>query len=369
MHNALAVTLRILRQFRRDPRTLFMMIAAPILAFFILDAIFGAPAYEPLVLTDKVPEDFATALVDAGAVVESAGREDALERLERGEADAFVTVDGATPQVTVEGTDPSKTVAVLRAVGRAQAASLVSLDLDVKPITLPGGVEIDIAQYLQIPDIEPPAEPVVTYLYGSADARPFDYYGPVFLGVFVFFFVFITSGISLVRERTGGTLARLLSMPIKRWELVLGYVIGFGVFTLIQSAIVTWASIYWVGFTNLGGFWLVLLVALSLSLVSLSLGILVSEFATTELQVMQLLQIIVIPQVLLSGMFDLSQTPAWMRLASVLFPLTYGAEAMRSVMLRGAGLGGIAPDLAVLWGFIIVLFAANVTALKKHRRI
>lgn len=369
MRNALAVTLRILRQFRHDPRTIFMMVIAPILALFLLNTIFGSPAYEPLVLVGDVPADFISAMEDAGARVDKVAEDDALRRLADAAADAYVTTTDGAVRVWVEGSDPAKTGAVLQAVSRAQIEAMASVKLDLKPITLPGGIEVDISKYLPLPAFEPPVAPEVTYVHGSAEMGIFDYYGPVFIGVFIFFFVFISSGISFLRERTGGTLERLLAMPIHRWELVLGYVQGFGLFTLLQSIIVVAAGIYWVRFPNLGSFWLVLVIALSMALVSLLLGILVSEFASTELQVMQLLQIVVIPQILLSGMLDLSQTPGWMRFASRLFPVTYGADAMRAVMLRGAGPGDVAVDLLVLWGFVLVLFGANVAALRRYRRI
>jgi ABC-2 type transport system permease protein len=369
MPNALAVTVRILRQFRHDPRTLFMMIVAPILALFLLDIIFGAPAYEPFVLTGDVPGDFVAALEDAGARTASAGYDDALTRLGSADADGYVTLEDGALRVWVEGSDAAKTGAVMRAVNQAQIETLVSLELDLKPITLPGGLEIDITKYIDLPEFKAPERPEVTYLHGSEDMGRFDYYGPVFIGVFIFFYVFVTSGISFLRERTGGTLERLMAMPIHRWELVLGYAQGFGLFILAQSTIVVLASIYWVGFPNFGSIWLVLLIALSMALVSLLMGILVSEFASTELQMMQLLQIIVIPQILLSGMLDLSQTPAWMQLLSKLFPVTYMTEAMRAVMLRSEGIGGVWLDLVVLWAFIVVLFGANVVALKKYRRI
>jgi ABC-2 type transport system permease protein len=369
MRNAFAVSLRILRQFKHDPRTLFMMIVAPVLALFLLNVIFGSPDYEPLVLTQDTSTDFVSAMQDAGARVETASEADALQALADNDADGFVMQDGDTVRVWVEGSDPSKTGAVLRAVSQAQIETLATAKPDIKPITLPSGITIDPAEYITLPTFEPPAAPEVTYVHGSEDMRIFDFYGPVFIGVFVFFYVFITSGISFVRERTGGTLERLMATPIHRWELVLGYVQGFGLFTLAQSSIVVWASIYWVGFPNLGAFWLVLVIALSMALVSLTLGILVSEFANTELQVMQLMQIIVIPQILLSGMFDLSQTPEWMQALGKAFPVTYGAEAMRAVMLRGADFSGVAADLGVLWGFAMVFFIGNILALKKYRRI
>lgn len=369
MHNALAVALRILRQFAHDRRTIFMMVAAPIIALFLLDVIFGAPAYAPVVLVEGMPADFVTALEEAGATTGQVSYNDAMLRLAQAEADAFVTQQDDALTVWVEGSDPAKTASVMRAVSTAQSASLVSLELDIKPITLPGGIEIDITQYLPLPEMKLPEPPEVRYVHGNADMHPFDYHGPVFIGVFIFFFVFVTSGISFLRERTGGTLERLMAMPIRRWELVGGYALGFGLFVLAQSVIVVLASIYWVSFPNFGSIWLVLVIALSMALVSLLLGILVSEFATTELQMMQLLQIIVIPQILLSGLLDLSQTPQWMQWLSRAFPVTYMTDAMRAVMLRGAGPDDVWLDLLVLWALIVLLFGANVVALKKYRRI
>jgi ABC-2 type transport system permease protein len=329
-----------------------MMIVAPVIALSILNIIFGSPDYVPLVLHEGLAAEQVSALREGGAEVESAARAGALDRVERGEADGFVLLEGTELRVWLEGTDPSKTMAVMRAVQELG----IEVAEEIAP-QLPPGVTLP----------ERP-EPDVTYVHGSQDMRAVDFYGPVFIGVFVFFFVFITSGISFVRERTGGTLERLMATPIKRWELVLGYVQGFGLFSLLQTVIVAWASIYWVGFPNSGEFWLVLLIAESMALVSLTLGILVSEFANTELQVMQLMQIIVIPQILLSGMFDLSQTPAWMQTASRLFPLTYGADAMRAVMLRGERFAGVASELAVLWTFAAVFIVGNILTLKKYRR-
>ena len=369
MRNTFAVMARILRQFKHDKRTIFMMIIAPVIALFILNILFGSPAYVPLILTDGVSSEFASALEDADARVEATSEDDAMQRLEDATADAFITADGDTYAVWVEGSDPSKTGRVLRAMASAIQATATMPTIELPTVTLPNGMELDLSEYIDLPTFETPTIPDAQYVHGDPDMNTFDFFGPVFIGIFVFFFVFITSGVSFVRERTGGTLERVMATPIRRWEIVLGYVLGFGVFSLIQTFIVTWAAVYWVGFTNLGNFWLVLAVAESMALVSLTLGILVSEFAHTEFQVIQLLQIIVIPQILLSGMFDLSQTPQWMQTLSKCFPITYGAEAMRSVMLRGWDLAGIGVDLAVLWGFILVFIVLNVFALRKYRRI
>ncbi|MHB8740744.1 MAG: hypothetical protein ACYC62_06200, partial [Coriobacteriia bacterium] len=184
MHNALAVTIRILRQFAHDRRTIFMMVAAPILALFLLNTIFGAPAYEPLILSEGMPSDFTTALEDAGARTGKASYNDAMVQLADADVDAFVTLQDDVLTVWVEGSDPSKTGAVVRAVTKAQNTALVSLELDIKPITLPGGIEVDIAKYLPIPEMKLPEPPDVRYIHGDAEMHAFDYHGPVFIGTF-----------------------------------------------------------------------------------------------------------------------------------------------------------------------------------------
>lgn len=360
MPEAFAVALRVLRQFKHDPRTIFMMIVGPILALAILNAIFGAPDYEPLILTVRVDQELRDALTDADARVEYSNVPSGLERLRKQNADAVLVSEDESLTVYVEGSDPAKTALVKRSVAEAQLDALAETGAKIGNLRLPGGLEAE--------DIAPP-EPEIIYVHGNDDMKGFDFYGPVFIGTFVFFFVFITAGISFVRERTGGTLERVMATPVKRWSVVLGYMMGFGAFALLQTIVVAAASIYWVGFPNFGLFPLVLLVAVSMALVSMTLGILVSEFAQSELQVMQLMQIIVVPQILLSGMFDLSQTPMWMQALGRAFPLSYGADAMRAVMLRNASLADVAPDLAVLWAFILGLFVLNVVALKKYRRI
>ncbi len=370
MRRGFALALRLLRQFRHDPRTLFMMIVAPIVGLAILNVIFGSPDYEPLILTVDTDGALSTALVDADARVRGVGSvREGLSILEDVEADAILVGSGDNFTVYLEGSDPSKSGAVLRAIAQSRAELAADVEIELEPITLPNGAVIDPGNLVTLPDIGPPEPPEIVYVHGLEDMDVSDFFGPVFIGILVFFFVFITSGISFVRERTGGTLERMMATPVRRWQIVMGYALGFGLFALVQSLIVAWASIYWVGFPNLGSFWLVLLVAVSMALVSMTLGILVSEFANTELQVIQLLQIVVIPQILLSGIFDLSQTPGWMQTLSRMFPITYGAEAMRDVMLRGAPLGDIAMELGVLWGFVAVFFTANILALRKYRRV
>lgn len=191
-------------------------------------------------------------------------------------------------------------------------------------------------------------KPEVDYLHGSKDITMFDGLGPVLIGFFTFFFVFILSGVSFVRERLSGTLERLLSTPVRRWEIVLGYIIGFGIFAFIQSIIIVSFSVYILDLYVAGSIWLMLLITCMLSLTALTLGTFLSAYANNEFQMIQFIPLVIVPQVFFSGLFPMESMNTWLQMLGKLFPLTYGADAMRQVMIRNQGFTEIALDLTVL---------------------
>ena len=130
--------------------------------------------------------------------------------------------------------------------------------------------------------------PTITadYLYGSKDTTFFDLLGPILVGFFVFFFVFLISGIALLRERTGAP-DRLMATPIRRQNIVFGYLLGYGLFAVIQTVIVVLYATKVLNITLVGSLGNVILINLLLALVALSLGILLSAFANSEFQMMQ----------------------------------------------------------------------------------
>jgi ABC-2 type transport system permease protein len=246
------------------------------------------------------------------------------------------------PSLVLEGSDPSVNGSVLRWVQNA-----------LKPLQQNGNHQ----------------EMNIDYLFGSSDMGQFDYFGPVLLGFFVFFFVFLIAGVSFLRERTTGTLERLLTSPLRKWEIVAGYTIGFGVFTMIQAAIIAWYAIYVLGMLMEGAFGYVLLITLLLSLSALTLGILLSSFANNELQMIQFIPLVVVPQVFFSGLFNLETISEWLSWVGPLTPLYYAAEALRNVMVRGFGWGMIYKDLLVLLGFSLLFMILNIAALRRYRKI
>lgn len=342
-----ALVRRIIRQFIRDKRTLAMMMAAPLLILSLVFLVFNGSTYKPKIGLVHVPQPIAARLTTAGAVVQTYASEATADSALRAQkADAIMRLDGSVPQVTLEGSDPSRNKSVLLLLQKAMQ---------------PTAQTAQTAQQMQAP--------IIRYMYGSASMTAFDNFGPVLLGVFAFFFVFIIAGIAFLKERTSGTLERLMATPLKRWEMVTGYVLGFGVFTTIQAVLLAWFAVDALGMMMNGTLVLLLLTTLLLSMTALTLGTFLSAFANSEFQMIQLIPIVIVPQVFFSGLFSVDNMAPWMRELSKVIPLTYGADALRNVMIRGKGLADIYPDLLVLLGLSVCFMIANVIALRKYRRI
>ena len=338
-----ALVVRILRQFVRDKRTLGLLIFAPILVLTMLNLVFNGDKYVPKIGLVGVPEPLQEQLnLEDAKITEYETIKLAKVDLEDKEIDAYIAFENQAPSIMLEGSDPSVNGAVVKWIQTA-----------FKPLQQPSATDqLDIQ-----------------FLHGSSDMGQFDYFGPVLLGFFIFFFVFLIGGVSFLRERTTGTLERLLSSPLRRWEIVVGYILGFGIFTVLQSGIIVSYAIYVLGMLMEGNIGYVLLVTLLLALSALTLGIFLSSFANNELQMMQFIPIIVVPQVFFSGLFNLETISEWLSWIGPITPLYYAANALRDVMVRGYGWTEIWLDILVLAGFSVLFLILNIFALKKHRKI
>lgn len=207
------------------------------------------------------------------------------------------------------------------------------------------------------------------YLYGSSSSTFFDTFLPVLLGFFVFFFVFLISGISLLNERTTGTLTRLLATPVRRGEIITGYLIGYGIFAVIQTLITVTFALTVFNIHMLGSVWVILLINFLLAMVALSMGIFISTFANSEFQMVQFIPIVIVPQVFFSGIISVTAMPDWLQWIAHIFPLYYGGEALMNVATRGDSLGAVSGDLWLLLLFAVAFTALNVVGLKRYRRV
>jgi ABC-2 type transport system permease protein len=334
-----AVMIRILRQLGHDKRTIALMILAPILVLTFMSLIFGGSEYHPTIGIVNAPVSFVNKLEDNDAKVVRYNENTSDAALYNTEVDGIINFENGVPHIKLEGSDPSKSKAVIMLVQNA-----------MQPLAIT-------------------AKPDITYLYGYADMASFDNFGPILIGFFVFFFVFLVSGVAFLGERNTGTLERVLATPIRRWEIVLGYILGFGVFTILQSALIAWFSIHILNVMMVGSFALVLLITILTAMVGLAIGTFISAFANNELQMIQFIPLVLTPQIFFSGLFDLSTMPTWLQAFGRIMPLWYIADALRNVMIRGKGWNDIAFNVFILLTTCVVFMIANVFVLKKYRKI
>ncbi|MBS4190006.1 ABC transporter permease [Bacillus sp. FJAT-49705] len=338
-----ALVIRILRQIIRDKRTMALLIFAPILVLSMLYLVFNGDDYIPKIGFVDIPEQIQDQLnLDDAEITQYDSIHQAKKALSNHELDAYFLFENQKPSVVLEGSDPSINGSVMKWMQTA-----------LKPLQ----------------QNAPQKEIAVDYLYGSSEMRQFDYIGPILLGFFIFFFVFLIAGVSFLRERTTGTLERLLSSPLRKWEIVMGYVIGFGIFTMIQATIIAWYSIYVLDMMMEGAFGYVLLITLLVSLTALTLGILLSSFANNELQMIQFIPLVIVPQVFFSGLFNLETVSSWLSWIGPITPLYYASEALRGVMIKGYGWDMIYKDLLILFGFSLLFMILNIAALRKYRKL
>ncbi|MEI2316368.1 ABC transporter permease [Bacillus paramobilis] len=336
----IGVIIRIIRQFFRDKRSLAMMFGAPMLLLWLLSLVFTQKDYVPHIAVVDMPAQLVKVMKNQEASIYEYSKEKAMSELEKQKVDAVIRLENGKMNIVLEGSDSSKNRAVLQILQKGTEKNDVSI-----------------------------MKPEVNYLHGSKDFTMFDGLGPVLIGFFTFFFVFILSGVSFVRERLSGTLERLLSTPVRRWEIVVGYIIGFGIFAFIQSIIIVSFSVYILDLYVAGSIWLTLLITCMLSLTALTLGTFLSAYANNEFQMIQFIPLVIVPQIFFSGLFPIESMNKWLQMLGELFPLTYGADAMRQVMIRNQGITEIALDLTVLLLFSLLFAVGNVFALKKHRKI
>jgi ABC-2 type transport system permease protein len=191
----------------------------------------------------------------------------------------------------------------------------------------------------------------------------FDTVAPMILGIFPLLMMFLVTSITTLRERKTGTLDRLMTMPISKLDFMFGYALAFAALAFVQACAVALVTLGLLGVTVLGGTLLVLLAAVISALLGTSLGLLVSAFATSEFQAVELVMPILMPQILVCGLFVPRDAMAgWLEKISGVLPLTYSVDAMRELNTHTSWTGQLSRDIAIVIGFAIVaLLLGSVT--------
>jgi ABC transporter DrrB family efflux protein len=195
----------------------------------------------------------------------------------------------------------------------------------------------------------------------------FERIGGPLVGLFPFILMFVITSIAMLRERTGGTLERLMSMPLAKLDLLLGYGLAFAVVAALQAGVTGAVAFGLLNVTSQGAVWIVVLLAIANALLGMALGLFLSAFATSEFQAVQFLPAFVIPQLLLGGLFvPRGQMPRALQLLADALPLTYAYDALARVTREAAYDGRLALDVGVVGGCVILALVLGATTLRRR---
>lgn len=206
---------------------------------------------------------------------------------------------------------------------------------------------------------------LLRYVFNSA--AMFNQIAPDLLGIFPFVMMFLITSVTVLRERTTTTLERLMTMPVNKLDLLLGYAIAFGLAAVVQVALAALLALTWLGLTVTGSVILLLLIALLDALLGMALGIFVSAFATTEFQAVQFMPAIIMPQILLCGLFvPRDQMAEVLQGIAKVLPLTYAVDALQRVTTSTTVGGSLIVDLTIVAGSMVLALALGAATLRRR---
>lgn len=358
----LAMIQRVIIELLKDKRTLALMFLAPLLVLTLMYFIFNSD--EDTTLTIGVDHSVSTQITegiksDDVKFKDFPSNQHIKSKIEHHHLDAFIYQNNQTIHVTYTNEDPSKSASIKQLLHQSIQKDKMN-DIKKVMVSLPQSAKNKDAKDIQLEN---------TYLYGDEHSNYFDKMFPILMSFFVFLFVFLISGIALLRERTTRTLERVLATPIKRSDIVFGYLIGYGVFAIIQTLIIVFFSIYLLNINLAGSLTYVILINILLAIAALVMGIFISTFANSEFQMVQFIPIVAIPQVFFSGIFPLENMSPWLSNIGYLFPLRYAGHALTNIMIKGQGWSNIWFDVLILFVFIIIFTTMNMIGLKRYRKV
>lgn len=374
---------RVLREMLRDKRTIALMFIAPLFILTLIYFLFQSNDTTTATLAVRGVDSTLVSAVDTDHVTikHDTSKQSADKVIRKHDYAGMLIQKGDKLTLTLANSDQTKSAVLKQSLQAAQiklktkaAASAIKREAAaIKKL------QQALAAATRNPAVaaQTPAQPSQSknytvkthYLYGSSDSTYFDTLLPIMMGFVVFFFVFLISGIALLKERTTGTLYRLLATPVKRGEIISGYLAGYGAFALVQTLLVVLYTIFVFKVQIIGSIWNVLLINILLAAVALTMGLFISTFASSEFQMMQFIPIVVIPQIFFSGIIPVSTMPNWLQAIAHIMPLYYGATSMSNVVEKGASLASIAPSLLILLVFVAGFLMLNLVTMRKYRNV
>ncbi len=353
LHRVFAITRKSLGQFRHDRRTLGFVLGMPLLLVLTFGYTFGGEVHDVRTIYVNEDEGVVAGLLldemegDTLDMVAYSDLQSARSEVVEGRAWAVLffpstfTRDlmtrNATITVVLDGTSPTIVSAVLGTLRASAEKAFAGVG---------GAAALDLDQ---------------DYVYGSEETRFIDSFAPGVVGLAILLVTTVFSVIIIVREKTGGALERLFATPLRPIELVTGHVLALAAIALLQSSVVFGAALLIFQVQVVGSLPFAFGVLLLFAVGNMGLGMMLSAAAKNELQAVQFVPLILFPSILLTGVFyPLEAIPASFRDLSLVVPLTYANDALRSIMLRGWGPADLLLDLFVLllYGILTLVAAA-----------
>ena len=376
----LAISKRIIKEMLRDKRTLALMFVAPIIIMWLMNVMFSANTTTDVTIARvDTSGQVAKNLQDTKHVTlkNYTSLKQAKADMKTGQVDAVLTQKGDKElKVRYANTDATKTTMIRQVLKAAIAKDSTSQLADGMKQLTTKLKQIQASLPPQMQTQKPLASQQVSkvslkesYNYGDKDSNFFNKMIPIMMGFIVFFFVFLISGMALLKERTSGTLDRLLATPVKRSDIVFGYLLAYGLLAVVQTLVIVFATIWLLDIEVVGNVAYVILVNVLMALVALAFGILLSTLAKSEFQMMQFIPLVVIPQFFFSGLIPLDSMASWVRVIGKFLPLPYSGDALTKVMMRGQGLSAVSTDIWVLLFFVMILTVCNIWGMKRYRKV
>ncbi len=204
------------------------------------------------------------------------------------------------------------------------------------------------------------------WMFDGLPGDGFSRLGPALLALVPFTIMFLVTSVTTLRERTSGTLERLLAMPMGKGDFLLGYALAFGLVAAVQSALAVAVCVWLLDLTVVGAVWMLTVVAVLDAVLGTALGLLVSAFARTEFQAVQFMPALVIPQILLCGLFvPRDALPRVLEVVSDVLPLSYGVDAMQHVA-SSASTSEVWADAALIAAYVVAGLALGALTLRRQ---
>ena len=378
----LAISQKVFIELLRDKRTLLLLFAVPIFIMWLMNAAFSASTETDVTIAVVgVSENITKSLDDVQHITarDFQSQDSAQDALEKEKVDAILSFkDENHYQVTYANTDPGKTTMTRQAINstlkQVKVQELIDNLKKAQQASIQTQVQSTEGQMTQTTTSPDDSSQIniklsENYIYGDKNTTFFTKMTPILMGFFVFFFVFLISGMALLKERTSGTLDRLLATPVKRSDIVFGYMLAYSLVAALQTFVIVLSTIWLLNLEVLGNIGDVIIVNIIFALVALSFGLLLSTLAKSEFQMMQFIPLVVTPQIFFSGIIPLDAMADWVQSLGKLLPLYYAGHALSKIILNGTSILQLGFDISILLIFLLVLAILNVIGLKRYRKV